>query len=177
MEQQGVAAALAVQEQQPHEPCAICLSDIHPGAESTVVLECDHAFHGNCIATAFRYSPRCPMCRGDPFAELEAKWREQSHTYNQVKRKKQEIINSPELSAVQDIKEQALHQHRSMKRKIQTEMRVHGEVIRRMKRLQQKKEYASSKLQWCQSRVRAELLKHNVPLNIHRPRRPVRPGV
>ena len=42
--------------------CCICCEDITCD-KGRFVLECGHAFHGNCILRSFGHDNRCPMCR------------------------------------------------------------------------------------------------------------------
>ena len=42
--------------------CCICCDDI-TCEKGRFVLECGHAFHGNCILRSFSHDNRCPMCR------------------------------------------------------------------------------------------------------------------
>ena len=42
--------------------CCICCDDI-TCEKGRFVLECGHAFHGNCILRSFSHDSRCPMCR------------------------------------------------------------------------------------------------------------------
>ena len=42
--------------------CCICCDDI-TCEKGRFVLECGHAFHGNCILRSFKHDNRCPMCR------------------------------------------------------------------------------------------------------------------
>jgi len=42
--------------------CCICCEDI-ACEKGRFVLECGHAFHGNCILRSFSHDNRCPMCR------------------------------------------------------------------------------------------------------------------
>lgn len=42
--------------------CCICCDDI-TCEKGRFVLECGHAFHGNCILRSFHHDNRCPMCR------------------------------------------------------------------------------------------------------------------
>ena len=47
------------------EQCVICLEDLQGNDPARVTLACQHSFHGGCVVTALRHSPRCPLCR-DP---------------------------------------------------------------------------------------------------------------
>lgn len=47
--------------------CAICMDAFSEGNRCT--LECQHAFHPQCIVDWFRRSRCCPLCRG-----TESKW-------------------------------------------------------------------------------------------------------
>ena len=51
-------------EQQIHEKCPICREEFKNEKE-ICKLECQHAFHSNCIITWFRSGNNtCPSCRG-----------------------------------------------------------------------------------------------------------------
>lgn len=40
--------------------CPVCLAAMQAGVSRT---DCGHLFHTECLATALKYAPRCPMCR------------------------------------------------------------------------------------------------------------------
>ena len=44
--------------------CCICCEDI-TCEKGRFVLDCGHAFHGNCILRSFKHDNRCPMCRSE----------------------------------------------------------------------------------------------------------------
>lgn len=39
--------------------------------EDCIRLKCGHAFHGTCVALAFRNAPECPVCRDSPHKQFE----------------------------------------------------------------------------------------------------------
>ena len=62
------------------QECPICRSDMGhtvfelsnedgPIGEGVLRLRCGHAYHGTCIAMAFRAGVQCPMCRDNPDEE------------------------------------------------------------------------------------------------------------
>jgi hypothetical protein len=53
-----------------HTECAICISPIKIGSPS-VVLECNHTFHGGCINRWFKTKINCPCCRRNYSAFLD----------------------------------------------------------------------------------------------------------
>jgi hypothetical protein len=53
-----------------HTECAVCISPIEMGSPS-VVLECNHTFHGGCINRWFKTRVNCPCCRRDYSAFLD----------------------------------------------------------------------------------------------------------
>lgn len=53
-----------------HTECAVCISSIEEDTPS-VVLECNHTFHGGCINHWFKTKLTCPCCRRDYSAFLD----------------------------------------------------------------------------------------------------------
>jgi len=45
------------------EICSICLEAYVPGERASLLLECEHMFHKDCLKEWWRRSPNCPNCR------------------------------------------------------------------------------------------------------------------
>lgn len=43
--------------------CSICLEAFVPGERASLLLECEHMFHRDCLKEWWRRSPNCPNCR------------------------------------------------------------------------------------------------------------------
>ena len=149
--------------------CVICLEDINE-KKTMVELECHHQFHGKCIAQSFRYSPRCPMCRDDPqLKEYETKMEE----FQRLSRKRREIMKESVMCGVNAHKKQIetrqKHNREHMKRELDANRAVHD----RMRRLQRQKERLQHMKDWCDARIRQELLQNDIPLQLKRPKMPL----
>ena len=72
--------------------CCICCEDI-TCEKGRFVLDCGHAFHGNCILRSFKHDNRCPMCR----SEVDAAEKSSDYLFPSALR-----INSSIISAAAD---------------------------------------------------------------------------
>jgi len=43
--------------------CSICLEEFAPGERISLLLECEHIFHKECLAKWWNCSKECPNCR------------------------------------------------------------------------------------------------------------------
>lgn len=61
---QQVRVATEIRTRRPEDTqCAICQEDIT--GVNTIIQQCGHCFHSNCIQEWFGLNPRCPVCRYD----------------------------------------------------------------------------------------------------------------
>lgn len=144
------------------ELCSVCRCDMDPADQSVISLECNHRFHSQCIVQSLRYSPRCPMCRDDPLAQQLA-------TYKDHMRQKRSIMKSPTVVTVTTFREQVRRSQKLNRHKIRDEMKQNGEIHRKMTRLRTAKDKLYNQRLWCETRIKAELLKNNIPLHIRKP--------
>lgn len=154
-------------ETQTTQPCAICLERLAETNDGTwIALECGHKFHCPCILKSFRYSPRCPMCRDDPQTES---YQQRSREYNTLMRIRRQVLRSPELGPIMTLKRNVRARSQTVRNQLQQQMQEHGEIYNRIVRLRRRKERLSRQAHWCETRIRAELLRHSIPLNLRRP--------
>jgi hypothetical protein len=158
--------------------CSICLEPLLTTVEN-VQLECSHSFHGKCIATSFRYSPRCPMCRDDPVSDshdqAERVYRQDLEQYSTLNARKKAVMNQPAMVQVVCRRADVQKRQKQLLAKWRQETAAHGKAFARMRRLQREKDKLEHAKKWCDARIQAELLRHDVPLHLRRPKRPSRP--
>lgn len=145
--------------------CSVCLEPMDK-PDAVVTLQCTHAYHGECLVRAFRYSPRCPLCRDNPIAvvtidtEHDNRWRE----YRELAHRRRTVMDRPELQALVLMKTRFDNERRVNRLRLRM---INEHESRRKLRLRQQR--LNSRYQWCENRIRAELLGHGIPLYLRRP--------
>jgi len=73
--------------------CSICLEQFNSSSNTSVILECNHIYHKNCIKKWLKNNDGCPMCRQE--TEDKIKWDFGELDYNEkldiIKDKKVEV--------------------------------------------------------------------------------------
>lgn len=146
--------------------CAICLLPMSDVGRTVTLDSCKHTFHGECIVRSLQFSQRCPLCRT---SELDL-YKEKMREYRRYLKLKQEVLDSPELLDVRRCRANTDRDWKLNESKLRHLMRDHGHIYRTIRRVLDKRDELRECKWWCKTRIRAELLKRNVPPNMSRPK-------
>ena len=163
----------AITEEKAVDDCAICLEPVTPEC-SPVKLDCAHSFHGVCIAQAFRYSPRCPLCRDDGHvrvdqSETSARFQANMQTWREQVRLKRRVMQEPDMARLSWERGAIVLRQRMNRMKLRTQAAVDPPAHTRLQKMIRLKERLKNMRDWYTNRIRAELMKRNVPLHITKP--------
>lgn len=175
--------------------CSVCLDEMDSSDNTKtqlVALECGHQFHTMCIVKAFRYSPRCPMCRdtgipheaaadaveADNQNQLTAaavkEYEQRMTEYRQYMKEKREVVltDSDARESAQRMAK-VTGQLAAVRARIRPLMHEHGKVYRKIARLKANEHVLIQQLNTTQMAWRACLNRHGIQWWLRRPRRPV----
>lgn len=165
--------------------CSVCLDEMDSSDNtktSLVALECGHQFHTTCIVKAFRYSPRCPMCRDTGRPPLEAaadaaavtEYEQRMAEYRQYMKEKREVVlTDPEARESAQRMAKVTGQLAAVRAKIRPLMHEHGKVYHKIARLKASEHVLTQQLNTTRMAWRASLNSHGIQWWLRRPRRPV----